>query len=96
MKKSDFDNLLLGVRQMKAIERGTLKPARVIKLDEMQVKAIRKNMGLSQGKFAKLLGVPIDTLQNWEQGRRKPDGPARALLTVAARRPKALLEALHG
>jgi putative transcriptional regulator len=55
------------------------------------VRAIRKRMGLSQSGFAGVLGVSTRTLQDWEQGRRRPTGPARALLRVAHRHPNALL-----
>ena len=55
------------------------------------VKSIREKMNLSQSAFAGLLGVSIRTLQEWEQGRRKPKGPAQALLRVADRHPEALL-----
>ena len=55
------------------------------------VKSIRKKMGLSQSAFAGLLGVSVRTLQEWEQGRRIPKGPAQALLRVADRHPEALL-----
>jgi len=55
------------------------------------VKRIRDKIGLSQSAFAGLLGVSVRTLQEWEQGRRKPKGPAQALLRVANRHPEALL-----
>jgi putative transcriptional regulator len=55
------------------------------------VKAIRKKIDLSQSAFAGLLGVSVRTLQEWEQGRRNPQGPAKALLRVADRHPEALL-----
>src|SRR5258708_79776 len=55
---------------------------------------IREGTGLSQARFAQLLGVSVRTLQEWEQGRRSPTGAARTLLLIAARNPKALLEAL--
>lgn len=55
------------------------------------VRDIRNKTGLSQNAFAGLLGVSVRTLQEWEQGRRKPRGPARALLRVAYRHPEALL-----
>ncbi len=55
------------------------------------VKAIREKAGLSQSAFAALLGVSVRTLQDWEQGRRVPRGPALALLRVADRHPEALL-----
>ena len=54
---------------------------------------IRERMGLSQAKFATLLGISIRTLQGWEQGRRAPKGAERTLLRVASRHPEALLEA---
>ena len=52
----------------------------------------RENTGLSQGEFAKLLGVSVRTLQDWEQGRRKPTGAARSLLWIAVKRPRVLQE----
>jgi DNA-binding transcriptional regulator YdaS (Cro superfamily) len=57
---------------------------------------VRASLGASQSEFALMIGVSVATLQNWEQGRRTPDGPALALLRVAARNPKAVAEALHG
>ena len=53
---------------------------------------MRGKLGLSQSKFAALLGISADTLQNWEQGRREPTGPAKVLLRIALRHPKVLLE----
>jgi len=54
------------------------------------VQKIRANYRLSQAEFATMLGISRDTLQNWEQGRRQPQGPARVLLQVAARHPEAV------
>ncbi len=54
----------------------------------------RARVGLSQAEFARLLGVSVRTLQEWEQGRRVPSGPARMLLTIAHKNPRALLEAV--
>ena len=56
---------------------------------------IRKALSVSRSEFAMMIGVSVRTLQNWEQGRRKPEGPAKALLRVASKNPKAVLEALH-
>ena len=56
------------------------------------VAAIRERTGLSQARFAVLLGVSVRTLQEWEQGRRAPSGAARTLLMIAAKNPHALLE----
>lgn len=86
-KKRDVgQELLAGIR---AIKRG--KGRRYEITSSQNVQAIRERMGLSQSAFAALLGVSARTLQDWEQGRRAPTGPARALLRVADRHPRALL-----
>ena len=77
--------ILEGIRQLKRGE-----PGRVITYPS--VASIRTRTGLSQGQFARLIGVSVRTLQEWEQGRRTPSGPARTLLELAHRNPKALLE----
>ena len=77
--------ILTGIRQLK---RG--KVGRVIALPP--IAEIRAKVGLSQSEFARLLGVSVRTLQEWEQGRRMPSGPARTLLAIANRNPKILLE----
>ena len=77
--------ILEGLRELKRGEVG-----RVVTLPS--VAAIRERTGLSQAKFATLLGVSVRTLQEWEQGRRAPSGAARTLLMVAAKNPQALLE----
>jgi putative transcriptional regulator len=92
MKKELFDELLQSVKQGGAIMRHTLKPARTFTFAESEVKKIRDQYGLSQDKFAILMGISTATLRNWEQGRRKPEGPARVLLQVAAKHPDALLD----
>jgi putative transcriptional regulator len=92
MKKELFDELLESVKQGGAIMKGTLKPSRTFTFPESEVKKIRKQYGLSQDKFAILMGISTATLRNWEQGRRKPEGPARVLLQVAAKHPNALLD----
>jgi len=73
-----------------------MKPGRTTVFKPEDVKAVRASLGASQSEFALMIGVSVATLQNWEQGRRTPDGPALALLRVAARNPKAVAEALHG
>ena len=77
--------ILEGLRQLKRGEVG-----RVVNVPS--VTTIRERTGLSQAKFATLLGVSVRTLQEWEQGRRAPSGAARTLLLVAAKNPQALLE----
>jgi putative transcriptional regulator len=77
--------LLLSVRQMKA---GLGKV--VARIEMPPVTAARMKSGLSQADFAKLLGVSVRTLQDWEQGRRQPSGAARTLITIAEQQPKVL------
>src|SRR6266508_1229820 len=92
MKKELFDELVESVKQGGAIMKGTLKPSRTFTFPESEVKKIREQYGLSQDKFAILMGISTATLRNWEQGRRKPEGPARVLLQVAAKHPNAMLD----
>lgn len=92
MKKELFDELLESVRQGAAIVKDTAKPARSTVFREAEVKRIREQYGLSQDKFAALMGISVATLRNWEQGRRKPEGPSRILLLVAASHPEAILD----
>ena len=77
--------ILEGIRQLKRGESG-----RVVNVPS--VRSIREKTGLSQAKFAALLGVSVRTLQDWEQQRRAPSGAARTLLLIANRNPGALLE----
>ena len=95
MKEKDFKKLLQGIDEMRAIQKGTLKPSRVFKFSPIEVKKIRAKLHKTQTQFAYMIGVSIDTLQNWEQGRRRPEGPALALLRVAEVAPEAVLKALH-
>ena len=95
MKDAAFQELLTSVRQAGKIHRGTLKPSRATEFQPADVRAVRGKLKASQTDFALMIGVSVATLRNWEQGRRTPDGPALALLRVAARNPKAVIEALH-
>lgn len=96
MKDTAFAELVTSVRQAGCIRRGTLKPSRVTAFRPADVKAVRAKLKTTQAEFALLIGVSVATLRNWEQGRRSPDGPALALLRVAARNPRAVVAALHG
>ncbi|HSL84584.1 MAG TPA: helix-turn-helix domain-containing protein [Thermoanaerobaculia bacterium] len=58
------------------------------------VAALRRFVGLSQSQFAQAVGISVHTLRNWEQGRRRPEGPAVALLRIAARHPRIIRESL--
>ncbi len=95
MKKKDFDSLVESIKQAGSIKRGEAEPTRVFGVAPMDVKAIRGRLGKSQSEFARMIGVSIATLQNWEQGRRRPVGPALALLRVASQNPEAVSAALE-
>lgn len=94
MSKKFFEKLLLSVEQAGEIVRGERPPSRVFYVDSAQVREIRAMTQLSQPKFAKLLQVDVGTLRNWEQGRREPTGPAKALLRAIRNNPQAVLKAL--
>jgi putative transcriptional regulator len=94
MKKKNFDELLSSVKQAGKIRRKKMKPSRRFHYRPADIKAIREQLEMSQPEFALLIGVSVATLRNWEQGRRTPEGPARALLKVAAKNPQAVAEAL--
>jgi putative transcriptional regulator len=94
MKRDDFEELVSSVRQAGKIRRKKMKPSRVFRYRAADIKKIREKLGKSQPEFALMIGVSVATLRNWEQGRRKPDGPARALLKIAAKNPDAVVEAL--
>jgi putative transcriptional regulator len=85
-----FDELLASIREGGAILRGEAQAARSFEIEAADVRSIRERYQLSQSKFASLLGISPKTLQNWEQGRRLPEGPARVLLQVAAKHPDAV------
>lgn len=88
MNKRDIGQEILDGLQ--AIKKGHGKKFTV--KEPSSVKSVRHKLALSQSAFASLLGVSIRTLQDWEQGRRKPSGAARSLLFLAEARPKILLE----
>ncbi|MGH7977820.1 MAG: NadS family protein [Limisphaerales bacterium] len=93
MKKELFEELFESVKQAKAIEKGEFKPARTFRINpRTDIVKVRGKLGLSQSKFAAVLGISADTLQNWEQGRRSPTGPAKVLLKIATKHPEILLE----
>jgi putative transcriptional regulator len=87
MKKETVEALLGSVREGRAIPCGQKKPSRRIVIGSSGVRAIRERTSLSQSEFADLIGVSIKTLQNWEQDRRRPTGPAAA--AVEHHRPRA-------
>ena len=94
MEKNLFDRLVESMTQMDEIDRGERQPSREFHVDALQVKAIREATGLTQENFAKRIDVAVGTLRNWEQGRRAPEGPARALLRAIHNDPENVLAAL--
>lgn len=94
MKKEAFDELLESVKQAGEIARGKRAPSRVFKVDAATIKELRSRTRLSQPDFAMLLGVEVSTLRNWEQGRREPTGPAKALLRAIRNDPENVIKAL--
>ena len=89
-----FDELMESVQEMNEILRGEREPSREFHVDSMRVNEIRKATGLTQAKFAALIDVQLGTLRNWEQGRREPTGPAKALLKAIHNDPVHVLNAL--
>lgn len=92
-----FQDLLASVRDAGQHMRGKKVVGAVETLiEEPDVKALREGAGVSQAEFAQLIGVSRRTLENWEQHRARPSGPARALLKIVAANPRAAVTALHG
>jgi DNA-binding transcriptional regulator YiaG len=96
MEKELFDDLVQSLKEAGAIARGEAKASRRFELKPPDVKAVREQLGLSQSEFARLMRVSVKTLQNWEQHRRHPTGPAAALLKIVSSSPEAAMKALHG
>ena len=95
MRRQMFEELLGSVREGGAILRGEKKPSRRFVIGASGVRAIRERTSLSQAQFANLIGVSVKTLQNWEQDRRRPTGPAAALLQIIAHEPQLAVRAIH-
>lgn len=91
MKAELFEELAASVREGGAVLRGRRKPSRAHEVRSADIRSLRERFGLSQPKFAALIGVSVATLRNWEQGRRRPEGSARVLLRVVERHPEAVL-----
>jgi putative transcriptional regulator len=96
MTKRAFDKIAAGARDAVAIARGEADPDsyRLHVPAEVDVKAIRASQGLSQEAFAMRYGFTLGRIRDWEQGRSRPDGPARVLLKVIEKNPEAIEQAL--
>jgi len=95
MKKELFAELVESIEEAGKIRKGIVKPSRVSRYRPVDIKRIRNRLHVSQSQFSLMIGVSKSTLQNWEQGRREPEGPAKALLRVVDKQPQAVLEALQ-
>jgi putative transcriptional regulator len=95
VKKQMFQDLLGSVREAGAILRGEKKPSRRSVVRSSSVRVIRERTSLSQSEFAQLIGVSVKTVQNWEQDRRRPAGPAAALLSIIEHNPALAVKAIH-
>ena len=96
-KRNIGKEIIRGLEEIKAWRRGELKlTTHTVEMPRAaDVPAIRRELGLSQPEFAGFMGVSLGTLRNWEQERREPHGPARALLLVASRQPAAVRAAFE-
>ena len=92
MNDALLSELMESIQEGGAILRGEAKPSRTFEYPDIDVKELRERYELSQDKFAALLGISPGTLRGWEQGRRRPDGPARVLLRVADKHPRPVLD----
>lgn len=95
MEQVLLDDLVQSLKEAKAIAKGQAPASRRFTVVAPDVKAVRERIGLSQSEFARLMCVSIKTLQNWEQQRRNPAGPAAALLKIVSSAPDVALKALH-
>ncbi|WP_308418597.1 NadS family protein [Chitinimonas arctica] len=86
-----FDELVQSLQEARSIARGDAPASRRFRVSPPDAKAIREQTGLSQSEFARLMQVSIKTLQNWEQHRRNPTGPAAALLRIVMTAPEVVL-----
>ncbi len=95
MKKEMFNELTQSIKEAGQIKKGQKKPSRIFNYEPVDIKKIRTKVNASQAELAHMIGVSLRTLQNWEQGRRKPRGPAKALLKVFEQNPKEIIKLLN-
>jgi putative transcriptional regulator len=95
MEEALFKDLLISLKEADAIAKGQMAASRRHVFEQSDIKAIREQTGLSQSDFAKLMHVSVKTLQNWEQNRRQPTGPACVLLKLVQAQPQMVLHTLN-
>ena len=89
-----FDSIKQGLEEAIEFSKGAVKKAVVHKFTPIDVKNVRKKIGMTQNEFASAFGISVSTLRHWERGDRTPHGPALVLLNVVAKEPQAVLKAL--
>jgi putative transcriptional regulator len=94
MNEKDFTNLVESIKDAGQIKAGKIQPSRRFEFSPPDIKAIRETLKKSESEFALMIVVSISILQKWEQGKRRPEGPAKALLKIASKNPKAIEEVL--
>lgn len=90
-----FEDMKRGLEEMNAFLAGESAGYKVTLPTEVDVKSIRKRLKMTQARFSDTFGFSLDAVKHWEGGRRTPESSARAFLTVIARNPRAVIEALH-
>jgi putative transcriptional regulator len=95
MSRRAFDKIAEGLNEAIAIARGEKKPAKIYVPPEIDVKAVRSKLGLSQDDFASNFGFTVHQIRQWEQNRSRPLGAVRAYLMIIERDPRRVLELLR-
>ncbi|MDP8213314.1 MAG: NadS family protein [Candidatus Zapsychrus exili] len=95
MKEALFNDLIKSIKEAREIADGKKKPSRKFKIKPVDIKSIRKKLKFSQDQFANIVGIPVATLRNWEQGRTNPEGPARVLITAIRNNPRGVIKAIN-
>jgi putative transcriptional regulator len=93
--KTQFEQLMDGLNDVEAFLAGEQEGFKAHVPQEVDVKAIRNRLGMTQAKFSNTFGFSLDAIKHWEGGRRTPEAPARTLLTVIDKNPAAVLTALN-
>ena len=95
MEKRLFDDLVQSLKEAGDISKGRLKASRQFAISSADVKSVREQTGLSQREFARMMRVSIRTVQNWEEHRSNPKGPAAALIKIVLTAPDVVLQSLQ-
>jgi putative transcriptional regulator len=93
--KTQFEQMMNGLNEVEAFLAGEQEGFKAHVPEEVDVKAIRNRLSMTQARFSSMFGFSLDAIKHWEGGRRSPEAPARTLLTVIDRNPAAVLTALN-